>query len=64
MGFGNNIKDRTTLDTLTPGKVISDLLFEVPNSKATHLDLDFPDANRGVRGTVQFRIPATAIGSD
>jgi hypothetical protein len=65
LGFGNNVKDRTTLDTLTPGKVISDLLlFEVPNAKATHLDLDLPGANCGVRGTFQFRIPATAIGSN
>ena len=65
LGFGNNVKDRTTLDTLTPGKVIADLLlFEVPNSKATHLDLDLPGANCGVLGTFQFRIPAMAIGSN
>jgi hypothetical protein len=65
LGFGNNVKDRTTLDTLTPGKVISDLLlFDVPNPKATHLDLDLPGANCGVQGTFQFRIPATAIASN
>ena len=65
LGFGNNVKDRTTLDTLTPGKVISDLLlFEVPKPKATHLDLDLPGANCGVRGTFQFRIPLAAIGSN
>lgn len=57
LGFGNNVKDRTTLDTLTPGKVISDLLlFEVPNPKAEHLDLDLPGANCGVQGVFQFRI--------
>lgn len=65
LGFGNNVKDRTTLDTLTPGKVISDvLLFEVQKPKLTHLDLDLPGANCGVQGTFQFRIPATAIGSN
>lgn len=63
LGFGNNVRDRTTLDTLTPGKVISDLLlFEVPNAKAKHLDLDLPGANCGVQGTFRFRIPSTAIG--
>ena len=63
LGFGNNVKDRTTLDTLTPGKVISDLLlFEAPNATRSHLDLDLPGANCGVRGTFQFRIPASAIG--
>ena len=63
LGFGNNVKDRTTLDTLTPGKVISDLLlFEVPTAKASYLDLDLPGENCGVRGTFQFRIPVNAIG--
>ncbi len=62
LGFGNNVKDRTTLDTLTPGKTITDLLlFEVPNPKARHLDLDLPGANCGVRGSFQFRVPSTAI---
>jgi hypothetical protein len=63
LGFGNNVKDRTTLDTLSPGKVIADLLlFEVPNPKAAHVNLDLPGANCGARGTFQFRIPASAIG--
>lgn len=58
-GFGNNVKDRTVLDTLTPGKVISDLLvFEVPAEGTQFLDLDLPGANCRQRGTFQFRIEA------
>ena len=61
-GFGNNVKDRTVLDTLTPGKAIADLLvFEIPAMEANYLDLDLPGANCGVPGTFRFRIDAKAI---
>jgi hypothetical protein len=61
-GFGNNVKDRTVLDTLTPGKTITDLLvFELPDPDAAYLDLDLPGANCGVPGTYRFRIDAKAI---
>ncbi|MBO0700714.1 MAG: hypothetical protein J2P46_20120 [Zavarzinella sp.] len=61
-GFGNNVKDRTVLDTLTPGKSITDLLvFEIPAMEATYLDLDLPGANCGVPGTFRFRIDTKAI---
>jgi hypothetical protein len=61
-GFGNNVKDRTVLDTLTPGKTITDLLvFDVPDPDTAYLDLDLPGANCGVPGTYRFRIDAKAI---
>jgi hypothetical protein len=61
-GFGNNVKDRTVLDTLAPGKTVTDLLvFEVPDPDAAYLDLDLPGANCGVSGTYRFRIDAKAI---
>jgi hypothetical protein len=61
-GFGNNVQDRTVLDTLTPGKTITDrLVFEVPDPDASHLDLDLPGANCGVPGTYRFRIESRDI---
>ena len=62
LGFGNNVKDRTVLDTLTPGKVIGDLLlFEPPADGVKHLDLELPGANCGVKGTFRFRIDFATI---
>ena len=61
-GFGNNVKDRTVLDTLTPGKVIGDLLvFETPAANAKALKLVLPGANCGVKGTFEFDIDAATI---
>lgn len=61
-GFGNNVKDRTVLDTVAPGKAIGDLLvFEVPAPMAKYLDLDLPGANCKAAGTFRFRIDAATI---
>ncbi len=62
-GFGNNVKDRTVLDTLTPGKAIGDLLvFDVPPSGWKTLKLGLPGANCGVAGTFTFTIEISALG--
>jgi len=62
-GFGNNVKDRTVLDTLTPGKVIGDLLvFEAPAPGWKTLKLELPGANCGVTGTFTFAIDPSALG--
>jgi hypothetical protein len=56
-GFGNNVKDRTVLDTINPGKAINDLLvFETPPANAKYLDLELPGNNCGVRGEFRYRI--------
>jgi hypothetical protein len=61
-GFGNNVAGRTVLDTLTPGKVIGDLLvFEAPAAGAHSFRLELPGANCGVKGTFVFQIDATTI---
>ena len=61
-GFGNNVQGRTVLDTLTPGKVIGDLLvFEPPAANAKALKLVLPGANCGVKGTFEFEIDTTAV---
>lgn len=61
-GFGNNVKDRTTLDDINPTKGITDLLvFEVPPA-GKPLTLDLPGGNVGVRGTFQFSIASSDIG--
>jgi hypothetical protein len=61
-GFGNNVQGRTVLDTLTPGRVISDLLvFEAPPTGTKSLKLVLPGANCGVRGTFEFDIDAATI---
>lgn len=61
-GFGNNVRDRTVLDTLTPGKAISDLLvFEAPAANARALKLVLPGANCGVKGTFEFDIDMTSV---
>ena len=62
-GFGNNVKDRTVLDTLTPGKMIGDLLvFEAPATMPNTFRLELPGANCGVKGSFVFAIdPATLI---
>lgn len=61
-GFGNNVKDRTVLDTLTPGKVINDLLvFEAPAANAKALKLVLPGANCGVKGSFEFDIDAATV---
>jgi hypothetical protein len=62
LGFGSNVKDRTTNAAVAAAGAINDLLvFEVPAATAKHLDLDLPGANCKVRGTFQFRIDAAAI---
>lgn len=61
-GFGNNVRGRTVLDTLTPGKVIGDLLvFEAPAANVRALRLVLPGANCGVKGTFDFPIDAATI---
>ena len=61
-GFGNNVKDRTVLDTLTPGKVIGDLLvFEAPAANVKALKLVLPGANCGVQGRFEFEIDPAVI---
>lgn len=61
-GFGNNVQGRTVLDTLTPGKVIGDLLvFEAPSAVVKALKLTLPGANCGVKGSFEFEIDATTI---
>ena len=61
-GFGNNVKGRTVLDTLTPGKVISDLLvFEAPPAGARSFLLELPGANCGVKGAFNFKIDAASV---
>ena len=61
-GFGNNVQGRTVLDTLTPGKVIGDLLvFEAPSAVAKALKLVLPGANVGVRGSFEFDIDTATI---
>jgi hypothetical protein len=61
-GFGNNVQGRTVLDTLTPGKVIGDLLvFEDPSPEAKEFVLELPGANCGVTGTFRFTIPAKDV---
>lgn len=61
-GFGNNVKDRTVLATLTPGRAISDLLvFEAPAANARALKLVLPGANCGVRGAFEFDIDMTVV---
>jgi hypothetical protein len=61
-GFGNNVVERTVLDTLTPGKVIGDLLvFEAPAAGANSFHLELPGGNCGVKGEFQFKIDASAI---
>jgi hypothetical protein len=61
-GFGNNVQGRTVLDTLTPGKVIGDLLvFEAPATEVKTLKLTLPGANCGVKGSFEFEIDATTI---
>lgn len=61
-GFGNNVKDRTVLDTLAPGKTIGDLLvFESPSAEAKYVDLVLPGKNVGVAGEFKFRIEAKDI---
>jgi hypothetical protein len=62
-GFGNNVVGRTVLDTLTPGKVIDDLLvFERPAANVKTLKLVLPGANVGVKGSFEFEIDAATIG--
>jgi hypothetical protein len=62
LGFGNNVKDRTTTAEVNPASAIHDLLlFEVPAATIRHLDLDLPGANVRVKGTFQFRIDIGAI---
>lgn len=61
-GFGNNVKDRTVLATLTPGRVITDLLvFEAPAANATALKLVLPGATCGVKGAFEFDIDARTV---
>jgi hypothetical protein len=61
-GFGNNVRGRTVLDTLTPGKVIGDLLvFEAPTAGAKSFHLVLPGANCGVKGNFEFDIDAAII---
>jgi hypothetical protein len=61
-GFGNNVQDRTVLATLTPGRVISDLLvFEAPAAHAKALKLVLPGANCGVKGSFEFDIDTATI---
>jgi len=61
-GFGNNVRGRTVLDTLSPGKVIGDLLvFEVPAARAKSFHLVLPGANCGVKGSFEFDLDATEI---
>ena len=61
-GFGNNVRGRTVLDTLTPGKVIGDLLvFEAPAANVRALKLVLPGANCGVPGSFEFNIDATLV---
>jgi len=61
-GFGNNVVGRTVLDTLTPGKVIGDLLvFEAPAAGANSFHLELPGANCGVKGVFQFTLDAAAF---
>jgi len=61
-GFGNNVRGRTVLDTLTPGKVIGDLLvFEAPAAGAKSFHLVLPGANCGVKGEFHFDIDARAV---
>jgi hypothetical protein len=61
-GFGNNVQGRTVLDTLTPGKVIGDLLvFEAPAANVRALKLVLPGANCGVKGKFDFEFDAATI---
>ena len=61
-GFGNNVQGRTVLDTLSPGKVIGDLLvFEAPSANVRALKLVLPGANCGVKGAFEFDIDAAAL---
>jgi hypothetical protein len=61
-GFGNNVRGRTVLDTLTPGKVIGDLLvFEAPAANVRTLKLVLPGANCGVPGSFEFDIDAATV---
>ena len=61
-GFGNNVQGRTVLDTLSPSKVIGDLLvFEPPAASVKALKLVLPGANCGVRGSFEFEIDVAAI---
>ena len=61
-GFGNNVRDRTVLDTLPPGKIIGDLLvFESPSPASTYLQLDLPGENCGVKGMFRFRLDVDSI---
>ncbi|HEX3152783.1 MAG TPA: hypothetical protein VHR66_32220 [Gemmataceae bacterium] len=62
LGFGNNVKDRTATDDLTPGKVISDLLlFEVPPINAASLRLELPGANVSIKDSFVFQIETATI---
>jgi hypothetical protein len=61
-GFGNNVQGRTVLDTLTPGKVIGDLLvFEAPSPEVKEFVLELPGANCGVKGAFRFTILAQDV---
>jgi Domain of unknown function (DUF4352) len=61
LGFGNNVKDRTVTDDLTPGKVITDLLlFEVP-TRTSALRLELPGANVGVKDSFVFQIEEGSV---
>lgn len=61
-GFGNNVKDRTVTDDLTPGKVISDLLlFETPPAGAVSFRLELPGANCGVKDSFVFQFDAAKL---
>jgi hypothetical protein len=61
-GFGNNVRGRTVLDTLTPGKVIGDLLvFEAPAAGPKSFHLVLPGANCGVKGEFRFDIDAATL---
>jgi hypothetical protein len=61
-GFGNNVQGRTVLDTLSPGKVIGDLLvFEAPAAGTKSLKLVLPGANCGVKDSFEFEIDMTTV---
>jgi hypothetical protein len=52
-------------ESIRPGSQITDVLvFELPLSNATHLDLKLPAANYGGEGFIRFRIPTKVIAGN
>jgi hypothetical protein len=50
------------VESIYPNKSVTDVLvFEVPVSKVTYLDLELSASNYGSEGTVRFRIPVSVI---